>query len=80
MITALKEASLANTPCSTERVISHSFTIDNYEEVQEKTARERLIGLTNRVVAGMLLQTVRTETKKCEGSRCVLPLALLDRE
>lgn len=68
-ITALKQAVLSNTPCSTERVTQNEFTINNYNETVQNTARERLIGLTNRVVAGMLLHTVRTKFQDCEGSR-----------
>lgn len=43
--------------------------VDNYEDVSLGTARERLIGLTNRVIAGMLIHTTRMSYDKCDGSR-----------
>ena len=43
--------------------------MDNYEDDILDTARERLIGLTNRVVGGMLIHTTRMSYDKCEDSR-----------
>ena len=43
--------------------------VDNYEDVALDTARERLIGLTNRVIGGVLLHTTRMAYARCEDSR-----------
>ena len=43
--------------------------VDNYSDEPPNTARERLIGLTNRVIGGMLIHTSRMQTDKCEDSR-----------
>ena len=43
--------------------------VDNYVDETLDTARERLIGLTNRVVGGMLIHTTRMSYDKCEDSR-----------
>lgn len=43
--------------------------VDNYEDVALGTARERLIGLTNRVIAGILIHTTRMSYDDCDGSR-----------
>jgi Polycystin cation channel len=43
--------------------------VNNYDDVALDTARERLIGLTNRVIAGMLIHTTRMSSDACEGSR-----------
>lgn len=38
----------------------YSFQIDNYEEQENVHSRERFIGLSNRVIAGMLVHTTRS--------------------
>ena len=43
--------------------------VDNYAEAPMDTARERLIGLTNRVIGGILIHTTRMSYDKCEDSR-----------
>jgi hypothetical protein len=43
--------------------------VDNYDDVALGTARERLVGLTNRVVAGILVHTTRMSYDDCDGSR-----------
>ena len=43
--------------------------VDNYADVPLDTARERLIGLTNRVIGGMLIHTSRMSYDTCEDSR-----------
>lgn len=43
--------------------------VDNYNDTELSTARERLIGLTNRVIAGLLIHTTRMSSDSCEGSR-----------
>jgi hypothetical protein len=65
---AEKEALLSNLPCS---LVSYKnkFAIANYNNTIDPTAaRYRLVGLTNRVVAGLLLYTQRTATVDC-GTR-----------
>jgi hypothetical protein len=43
--------------------------VDNYDDVARGTARERLIGLTNRVIAGILVHTTRMSYDNCDDSR-----------
>lgn len=43
--------------------------VDNYEDVDLSTARERLIGLTNRIIGGILIHTTRMSYDDCDGSR-----------
>ena len=49
-----KDATLANDPC-TENEDDYTFTVANYNDTATTSARERYLGLTNRVIAGMLL-------------------------
>jgi Polycystin cation channel len=46
-----------------------SAQVDNNMPKTLNTARERLIGLTNRVIGGMLIHTSRMSYNKCEDSR-----------
>ncbi len=55
----LKAAQLANVPCTSEPRASNPFALDNDNVVDTTTSRERNVGLTNRVIAGMLLHQVR---------------------
>lgn len=63
-----KDATLANDPC-TENEDDYTFTVANYNDTATTSARERYLGLTNRVIAGMLLQTTRTTPVNCTDSR-----------
>ena len=63
-----KDATLANDPC-TENEDDYDFTVDNYNDTTTSSARERYLGLTNRVIAGLLLQTTRTTPVNCTDSR-----------
>ena len=63
-----KDANLANTPC-TQNTDDYTFTVANYNDTSISSARERYLGLTNRVIAGMLLQTTRTTPVNCTDSR-----------
>lgn len=65
----LKAATLATTPCQSTPVVHNNYTLDNGKDKTEETARERNIGLTNRVVSGMLLHTVRTNDTNCTDSK-----------
>lgn len=63
-----KDATLANDPC-TENEDDYTFSVANYNDSVTTSARERYLGLTNRVIAGMLLQTTRTTPVNCTDSR-----------
>ncbi|KAA6428169.1 MAG: hypothetical protein FRX49_01765, partial [Trebouxia sp. A1-2] len=63
-----KDATLANDPC-TENEDDYTFSVANYNDTVASSARERYLGLTNRVIAGMLLQTTRTTPVNCTDSR-----------
>ena len=63
-----KDATLANDPC-TQNEDDYDFTVANYNDTVAASARERYLGLTNRVIAGMLLQTTRTTPVNCTDSR-----------
>ncbi|DBB14252.1 TPA: hypothetical protein ACH3X3_001198 [Trebouxia sp. C0006] len=63
-----KDATLANDPC-TENEDDYTFAVANYNDTVATSARERYLGLTNRVIAGMLLQTTRTTPVNCTDSR-----------
>jgi hypothetical protein len=65
----LKAATLATTPCQNDPVIHHNYTLDNGRTQPPEAARERNIGLTNRVVGGMLLHQVRTNDTNCTDSK-----------
>uniref|UniRef100_A0A6S8IGD5 Polycystin cation channel PKD1/PKD2 domain-containing protein n=1 Tax=Dunaliella tertiolecta TaxID=3047 RepID=A0A6S8IGD5_DUNTE len=45
------------------------FEMDNGNKLKESVPRERNVGLTNRVIAGMLLHQVRTEDVNCTDSK-----------
>lgn len=61
-----KAAKLANIPCINVPTADNLFTLDNGNIVDTSTARERNIGLTNRVIGGMLLHQVGPERcSKC---------------
>ncbi|GMH41042.1 hypothetical protein BSKO_08952 [Bryopsis sp. KO-2023] len=66
---AERKAELANRRCTSQMVVHQDFEVDNYEEEDIQTSRERHIGLTNRVIAGLLLHTSRTKPVKCSDSR-----------
>ena len=63
-----KDATLANTPC-TQTEDDYTFSVANYNDTVTDSARERYLGLTNRVIAGMLLHTTRTTPVNCTDSR-----------
>ena len=63
-----KDATLANDPC-TQNEDDYDFSVANYNDTVAPSARERYLGLTNRVIAGMLLQTTRTTPVNCTDSR-----------
>jgi len=63
-----KDATLANDPC-TQNEDDYTFSVANYNDTVATSARERYLGLTNRVIAGMLLQTTRTTPINCTDSR-----------
>lgn len=50
-------------------VVPQEFVVDNYEEEVQSTSRRRYIGLTNRVIAGMLVHSTRTMPSQCPDSR-----------
>lgn len=64
-----KAATLATTPCQNSPVIHNNYTLDNGRDQPQTTARERNIGLTNRVIGGMLLHQVRTNDTNCSDSK-----------
>lgn len=65
---AVKQNALANMPCSISTQ-THPFVIQNYNDTADRSAaRLRLVGLSNRVVAGLFLYTKRTVIEKC-GNR-----------
>ncbi|KAK9819873.1 hypothetical protein WJX72_003501 [[Myrmecia] bisecta] len=68
-LVATKEATLSNIPCTTDSLTLYGFIVNSYNQQVVNTARERRIGLTNRVIAGMLLQTTRTTPVNCSDSR-----------
>lgn len=61
-----RTALLANTICS-ERQRSIFFTMQNYESVESKRPRDRDIGLSNKLLAGMLLHSSRRDRSVCEN-------------
>ena len=52
-----------------DTVVAREFEVDNYREEANVHSRERYVGLNNRIVAGILLHTVRTKPTKCPESR-----------
>ncbi|GLI64894.1 hypothetical protein VaNZ11_008286 [Volvox africanus] len=65
----LKAAMLANLPCNSNPVAPNAFTLDNKNNVDDNTSRERNVGLTNRVIAGLLLHQTRTDVTNCTKSK-----------
>lgn len=64
---AEKQAMLANLPCNYAST-NYPFDLNNYPPFYDKSAaRFRLVGLTNRVVAGLLIYTRRTLIQKCNS-------------
>lgn len=65
----LRTFNLANLPCNTLPLTAYYFVVDNDNTPVDDTARERTIGLNNRVIAGMLVHTHRAEEKTCPSSK-----------
>lgn len=64
---ATKVTLLANIPCSSAPTVAQSFKLDNGNIEVLGTARERSIGLSNRVVGGMLVTTWRSKAGRWGG-------------
>jgi hypothetical protein len=64
----MKIYKLANMPCN-NAPMDNPFTLDNQNSKEEGTARERSIGLNNRVIGGMLVHTWRTKDTLCPPTR-----------
>lgn len=60
---------LANTPCTGSTVLDNSFTVDNGNDPANGTARDRSVGLNNRIIGGLLLHTWRTSRGQCPATR-----------
>ena len=60
---------LANTPCMTGTVVDNLFTVDNGNAPANDTARDRSIGLNNRIIGGILLHTWRASRNQCPATR-----------
>jgi hypothetical protein len=54
----LKQATLANLPCTSNATADNTFLLENNNTMDTTTSRERNVGLTNRVIAGLLLHQV----------------------
>lgn len=65
-----KITKLAGSPCSYEPAAIR-FSVNNSNAGADATARERRLGLSNRVLAGLLLHTWRTQPQRCPQSRRV---------
>lgn len=63
-----KITKLAGSPCSYEPV-SIEFSLNNSNSEGSTTARERTLGMNNRVLAGLFLHTWRTGNEQCAESR-----------
>ncbi|KAL6749264.1 hypothetical protein V8C86DRAFT_2852326 [Haematococcus lacustris] len=64
-----KTAKLANIPCNSLPKADYLFQLENGNIVDNTTARERYIGLTNRVISGLLLHQYRTNDTNCTDSK-----------
>ncbi|KAG2499695.1 hypothetical protein HYH03_002630 [Edaphochlamys debaryana] len=64
-----KATKLSNLPCNSQPTASNSFTLVDGTGNQTSAARYRYVGLTNRVVGGMLLHQVRTNETLCPDSK-----------
>jgi hypothetical protein len=63
-----KIAKLAGSPCSYEPV-AVQFSLNNSNSVEDNTARDRTLGMNNRVLAGLMLHTWRSQDQQCAQSR-----------
>jgi hypothetical protein len=68
---ASKITRLAGSPCSFEPLVV-PFSVNNSNAGVNATARERSLGLHNRVLAGLLLHTTRNTAAACPPSRRVV--------
>eukprot|EP00192_Tetraselmis_astigmatica_P001702 CAMPEP_0117652658 /NCGR_PEP_ID=MMETSP0804-20121206/2750_1 /TAXON_ID=1074897 /ORGANISM="Tetraselmis astigmatica, Strain CCMP880" /LENGTH=1606 /DNA_ID=CAMNT_0005458731 /DNA_START=90 /DNA_END=4910 /DNA_ORIENTATION=+ len=64
-----KQVQLSNLQTGNFSTVAYGFSVARYNSTDPDTARERHIGLTNRVIAGMLLHTTRTEAVECKTKR-----------
>jgi hypothetical protein len=55
-------------PC-TNAPLTNQFTLDNGNSADTGTARERTIGLNNRVIGGLLVHTWRNKLQVCPETR-----------
>ena len=60
---------LANAPCDADAVAAHAFAVENGNQAPNATARDRSVGLNNRVVGGLLLHTWRDARGACPPTR-----------
>lgn len=65
----IKQVALSNLQTGDFSTVAYGFDIARYSSTDPATARERHIGLTNRVIAGMLVHTTRTLEANCSSSR-----------
>ncbi|WIA39913.1 hypothetical protein OEZ86_013355 [Tetradesmus obliquus] len=63
-----KIAKLAGSPCSYEPA-AVQFSLNNSNSVEDNTARDRTLGMNNRVLAGLMLHTWRSQDEQCAHSR-----------
>lgn len=68
-----KITKLAGQPCSYDPN-TIEFSVNNNNGREDTTARERTLGLNNRVLAGLFLHTWRTMDQRCPPSRLVQQL------
>lgn len=69
-----KIAKLAGSPCSYEPA-AVQFSLNNSNSMEDNTARDRTLGMNNRVLAGLMLHTWRSQDEQCAHSRYVAPWA-----
>lgn len=71
-IVQLKKATMSNIPCS-EATMRHAFEISTKDGIsyptQLNSTRFRMVGLTNRVVAGMMVHATRKGMADCGDAR-----------
>lgn len=65
---ANKDGFLANLACDL-KPRSHEFELHRYTRVVQDEARVRLLGINNRIVAGMLMYSTRYELGNCTNNR-----------
>lgn len=65
---AAKIAKLAGSPCGYEAA-SVPFSVNNSNAAEPAAARERTLGLNNRVLGGLLLHTWRSADEACPTTR-----------